>query len=248
MHTSRHFARRAAAHKRPCALIFADLVKAFDRVLRAVVMGDCSINDDAASGGHVRERWNESGVPDKVVDDAIAYVRKTGGVLSEAALHPGVFHMLRDLHDGTWFRLDGGYLIETSLGSRQGCKFGAIIFNLMYCRALDDFRYALRNEGLLSVFEYYPEAAPWCHMACKSDGTQLEESSCEMCDITYVDDECVCLDADSNDELLEKLSRTLDIMQKVFTSHFLELNWKPLKTECVLHLVGCGTKACLDDN
>ena len=37
-----------------------------------------------------------------------------------------------------WFRLDGGYLIETSLGSRQGCKFGAIIFKLMYCRALDD--------------------------------------------------------------------------------------------------------------
>ena len=79
-------------------------------------------------------------------------------------------------------------------------------------------------------------------MACKSDGTQLEESSYEMCDITYVDDECVCLDADPDDELLEKLSRTLDIMHKVVTSHFLELNWKPLKTECVLHLVGCGTK------
>ena len=107
MHTSRHFARRAAAHKRPCALIFADLVKAFDRVLRAVVMGESSINDDPASGGHVRERWSESGVSDKVVDDAIAYVR---GVLSEAALHPGVLHMLRDLRDGPWFRLDGGYL------------------------------------------------------------------------------------------------------------------------------------------
>ena len=95
---------------------------------------------------------------------------------------------------------------------------------------------------MLSVFAYFPQAAPWCHMACKSDGTQLEESSYEMCDITYVDDDCVCLDADSNDELLEKLSRTLDIMHKVFTSHFLELNWKPPKTECVLHLVGCGTK------
>ena len=146
MHTSRQFARRAAAHKRPCALVFADLVKAFDRVLRAVVMGDSSINDDPASGGHVRERWSESGVPDKVVDDAITYVRQTGGVLSEAALHPGVLHMLRDLHDGTWFRLDGGHLIETSLGSRQGCKFVAIIFNMMYCRALDDLRCALRKK------------------------------------------------------------------------------------------------------
>ena len=172
MHTSRLFARRAAAHKRPCALIFADLVKAFDRVLRAVVMGDSSINNDPANGDQVRERWSESRVP-----DAIAYVRKTGGVLSEAALHPGVLHLSRDLHDGTWFRLDGGYLIEKSLGCRQGCKFGPIIFNLMYCRALDDLRYALKNESLLSVFAYYPEAAPRCHTACKSDGTQLEESS-----------------------------------------------------------------------
>ena len=132
-------------------------------------------------------------------------------------------------------------LIETSLGSRHGCKFGAIIFNLMYCRALDDLRCALRNQVLLSDFAY-PDAAPWCHMACKSDGTHQEASSNEMCDITNVDDECVCLEAESNDELLEKLPRTLDIMQKVFTSHSLELNWKPLKTECVLHLVGRGTK------
>ena len=242
MHTSKLFARRAAAHKRPCALVFADLVKAFDRVLRAVVMGDSSINSEGSSGERVRERWIQAGVPAVVVNDAIAYVQTTGGVLNEADLHPGVLHLLRDLHDGTWFQLDGGHLIETNLGSRQGCKFGAIIFNLMYCRALDDLRCALRNEGLLSVFEYYPDVAPWCNMACKKDGTPHVASSYEMCDITYVDDECLCLDAGTNDELLEKLPKDLDIMKGVFTSHFLELNWKPLKTECVLHLIGRGTK------
>ena len=165
----------------------------------------------------------------------------SGTTVPSIDLHPGVLHLLRDLHDGTWFQLDVGYLIETNLGSRQGCKFGAIIFNLMYCRALDDLRCALRNEGLLSVFEYYP-AAPWCHMACKKDGTPLVASSYEMCDISYVDDECLCLDAGTNDELLEKLTKALDVMQCVFTRHFLELNWKPLKTECVLRLVGRGTK------
>ena len=61
-------------------------------------------------------------------------------------------------------------------------------------------------------------------------------------DVTYVDDECFCLEAETNNELLEKLPKALDIMQKVFTSHFLELNRMPLKTECVLHLVGRGTK------
>ena len=159
---------------------------------RAVVLGDSSISSDPASGDRVRERWRECGVPDTVVNDAIAYIRKTDGVLNETAMHPRVLHLLRDLHDGTWFQLDGVYLIETILGSRQGCKFGAIIFNLMYCRAFDDLRCAVRNEGLWSDFAYYTEAAPWCHMASKSDGTQLEETSHVMCDITYVDAECVC--------------------------------------------------------
>ena len=77
----------------------------------------------------------------------------------------------------------------------------------MYCRALDDLRLALRNENLLSAFDYYPGAAPWCHMACKKDGTPLVASSYEMCDFTYVDDECLCLDAGTNDELLEKLPK-----------------------------------------
>ena len=67
MHTSKLFARRAAAHKRPCALVFADLVKAFDRVLRAVVMGDSSIDSEGSSGERVRERWIEAGVPADVV-------------------------------------------------------------------------------------------------------------------------------------------------------------------------------------
>ena len=49
---------------------------------------------------------------------------------------------------------------------------------------------------------------------------------------------CVCLEAESNDGLLEYLTSC----RKFFTSHFLELNWKPLKTEFVLHLVGRGTK------
>ena len=98
MHTSRLFARRAAAQKRPCALIFADLVKACDRVLRAAVL--CT-SSDPASGDQVRGRWRESGVLETVVNDAITYVRNTGGVLSEAALHLGVLHLLRETGNGS---------------------------------------------------------------------------------------------------------------------------------------------------
>ena len=88
-------------------LIFADLVQAFDRVLRAVVMGDSSISNAPASGDRMRERWRECGVSDTVVNDAITYIRENSGVLSEAALHIGVLHLLSDLHDGTWFQFEG---------------------------------------------------------------------------------------------------------------------------------------------
>ena len=63
MHTSKLFAMRAAAHKRPCALVFADLVKAFDRVLRAVVMGDSSIDGEGSSGDQVRGAMDRGGSP-----------------------------------------------------------------------------------------------------------------------------------------------------------------------------------------
>ena len=134
---------------RPCIQVFTSLLHT-DCARRGVVLDDRPVRSDAADGGSVRKRWLECGVPNNVVNDAIA-----GGVLNEDALHTGLLHLLRDSHDGTRFQLDGGreregsgrgHLIETSLGNRQGCKFGAIIFNLMSYRALDDLRNALRNE------------------------------------------------------------------------------------------------------
>ena len=74
MHTSKLFACRAKAHKQPCALIFADLVKAFDRVLRGVVLGDSSVGSGPADGDQAGKRWQECGAPDSVVSDALAYM------------------------------------------------------------------------------------------------------------------------------------------------------------------------------
>ena len=90
-----------------------------------VVLGDGSMGSGPADGDQAGKRWQACGVPDSVVSDALAYIRETGGVLNEASLHPGDLHLLRDLHDETWFQLEGGYLIETELGSWQGCKFEA---------------------------------------------------------------------------------------------------------------------------
>ena len=107
-------------------------------MFRGVVLGDSSIVNGTDDGDQARECWKECGVLDSVVSDALAHIRETGGVLNEAALHPGVLHL----------QLEGGYHIETTLGSRQGCMFGAIIFTLMYCRALD-FRSALTNSSTI---------------------------------------------------------------------------------------------------
>ena len=118
----------------------------------------------------------------------------------------------------------------------------------MYCRALDDLRLALRNEILLSAFDYYPDSAPLCHMACKKDGTPLVASSYEMCDITNVDDECLCLDAGTNDELLancRRLSTSCKVSLPV-------ISWNStgshLKTECGVASGWTRDETCVEDN
>ena len=114
---SRSFFQRLECTKRPGAAIFADLSKAFDRVLRPVVLGNPHTTINELEAEMIR-----CGVPDDIIRRASAYVQESGGVLHVAELHPAVLALLRDLHRGTWFAVpDNGGYIHTRLGSRQGC-------------------------------------------------------------------------------------------------------------------------------
>ena len=52
-------------------------------------------------------------------------------------MDPKVRVLIAAMHTGSWFRYgDLQTIISTSLGGRQGCKFGSLIFNGGYSVAL----------------------------------------------------------------------------------------------------------------
>ena len=91
----------AAARCSSIVILFIDLVKSFDRVLREVVIG-----------------WPQSGAEDGVRyltelgfshEHATELVREINGgaVLDEIQMHPHVKTLLASMHTGSWFRVNG---------------------------------------------------------------------------------------------------------------------------------------------
>ena len=216
MHVSRLFFQRLKDRKQPGAGIFADLSKAFDKVLRAVVLGNTHDTIE-----ELADDFRAFGIAEDVARYTADYVRDTGCVLRSAELHPAVLALLRDLHDGTWFQCpNGGGFITTRMGSRQGCKFGAIIFNLMYCRALAELRLVLQRAGVLTELAWEPTGPPWSHGDPEAAAPEECEQRYLLFYVAHVDGERIYITAGSNEELLNKLRVAVDAMHEVFRMHF----------------------------
>ena len=58
---------------------------------------------------------------------------------------------------------DSGKMVETRRGTRQGCRFGGLLFSLLYAKALDDARAAVREAGVSIGFPTMGDAPLWAH-------------------------------------------------------------------------------------
>eukprot|EP00973_Karenia_brevis_P050951 7074997-Karenia_brevis.AAC.1 len=109
-------------------ILFVDLSKAFDRVVRELVMGippSCktSLLDYLASVG----------VPRKAAEWIDAYLKQHGPLLRQWGVPEQVVQLICSLHDRCWFRYaDLQSVVVTKVGCRQGCKSGPYIFNAGY--------------------------------------------------------------------------------------------------------------------
>ena len=126
------------------AVLFIDLVKAFDRVLREIVIG-----------------WAQTGAEDGVrylidlgfsSDHAGELAREiaAGAVLDEVRVHPHVKLLLASMHTGSWFRVAGSSdLFVARKGGRQGFRFGGVLFSLAYAKALKRLYKQAEEEEIL---------------------------------------------------------------------------------------------------
>ena len=119
-----------------CFILFVDLSKAFDMVIREVLMSfKQSFTDDPIScleayglhHGHAAALAGE--------------LQEKGSLLDQLGVDKGITELLKSVHTESWFvRTGSDNAIVTSRGGRQGCKLGSIVFNLIYSRALRKLR------------------------------------------------------------------------------------------------------------
>ena len=124
-------------------ILFVDLVKAYDRIVREIVLG---WSDDAC------DPWSyllQLGLAEEQAAWLIDYLAKYGHLFQQWGVDDKVTAMIRALYSHSWFSygtLDTAVTVR--LGGRQGCNFGATIFNSCYSVALVMLMEVLVNAGV----------------------------------------------------------------------------------------------------
>ena len=230
-HTSRAFLDHCQLKRLSAFVLFLDLAKAFDLVVREFVFGvrqgfESAIDDEIKALGLLPE-------------DAIELARELslqGPLLAQLGADPLVAQMIAALHTGSWFSFGSNISVLLSrFGGRQGCKLGALVFNFVYARALKRLQTSMSEHGLLLSLPLPTSTAPWC-----SSTDPPSTSDAEVFDTTYVDDECIMLAATSPALLDQRIEKALSLLLAVFRSFKLVINWDIGKTECLLKYRGAG--------
>ena len=143
--------------------------------------------------------------------------------------------LLSEMHTGTWASTE--YLKEVSLlrsGTLAGNALGDLVFTAAMAVILDDLRATLDKEGLSTVFdEVYDPFEGKTVMHHEGDGCLT------MRDVSYVDDTFVPTIGPA-DVVLDKVSKTMAIVDASFAKHGLATNFAKGKTEIVLAANGPG--------
>ena len=72
-------------------------------------------------------------------------------MLEEMGVEKQAQRLLASMHDGSWFVVGDdpdSDVLEVRKGSRQGCRFGGMVFNLCYGRLQNKFRARVIERGI----------------------------------------------------------------------------------------------------
>lgn len=135
----------AAANNMSSFILFIGQIKAFDRVVREVVMG---WNSDAGDD-HVAYLMS-LGLARDSAEFLANLIDEHGSLFEQWGVDNTVRDLVAQLHCDAWFAygaLDS--IILTAKGGRQGCKLGSTIYNSCYSLALHVLHLELRSIGAL---------------------------------------------------------------------------------------------------
>ena len=226
-----------------CFVLFLDLSKAFDYAVREVVMGWMRGTGDCDYQAR-RDHLVRLGIPADVADEIAQWIDESGGLLKSCDVDDSVCALVNSVHDGAWFRLptDDKYVVTVS-GGRQGCKLGALIFNLIYSIALKRLRNELVPLGIVLKVRRRNESPFWASLGVETEWTGERCADSETFEVTYVDDEAAYIAATSVRTLMQAIPLLMKHLCAIFAYFGFKINWNPGKTECFLVLRGKGSAA-----
>ena len=130
-HIVREFIAHAKSVRRSWAVIFLDLEKAFDKVIRELLM-----DKPHNLSGSVSEYFVSKGIAPTLAGWVEQYILHNGPILSQWQVDRKSARMLNTLHAGSWMRYDDADPVMSVTGGRQGCKLGGIVFGAIYAQAI----------------------------------------------------------------------------------------------------------------
>ena len=229
----------ARMHNKSLAILFVDLSKAFDKIIREIVMGwfdhewpEMTEKERRARCVNTLKGHGLSGRQAKRLTSTI----EASFALGEAGVDAHTIALLKSMHSESWFKIRGAdeHLVF-KLGGRQGCKFGSVVFNMAYARALAQFVREAEREGIAVRLRFKPKGAVGPQ---PTDGGSDSDSTSLLFDVTFVDDEAICVLAKVPEALVSKFQRCVVLLRKAFDAYGLNINWKRTKTEAILELRG----------
>ena len=112
------------------------------------------------------------------------------------------------MHTKSWFRVsDNSELLVFGKGGRQGCRYGGIIVNLSYVKALKRFYDVVARGKIPVILKYAPGA-----IAVDVTSTDCQFNSAIVLDVTFVDDEAFVVMASVPNTLIAKFKRAVVVL------------------------------------
>jgi lactam utilization protein B len=212
-------------------VLFVDLVKAFDKVVREVVVGW----GERPEHEHL-EYLISLGVDAKAAEWIIQYIRTHGEVFQQWGVDRSTCDLARTLHENAWSQVAGSEQVITSrTGGRQGCKLGAMMFNANYSVALNFLTDRLESKGV-ALKLVVPQGTLW-------ETPRHDDEVRPVVAVTFVDDLCVVVIYSSPIALDAAVTVLLEVLTTTFADMHLSRNWGPDKTEALLKYRGVGAPA-----
>lgn len=187
-------------------VLFVDLIKAFDKILRELVFG--------FPQGHEASRvacLESFGLALAEAEWIVNFIDENGTAFSQWGLDPKLSSLVCGLHSRAWASYGecGTYIVSTT-GGRQGCLLGAMVFNAAYALALRALHARLLEANI--VLKVWSCNGPFWY----PDWTGSDHVDDNVIDAVFVDDEAVVFIARTPRLLQRAIKILLDVLPETF--------------------------------